>query len=185
MICGGDEIGRTQRGNNNAYCQDNDLSWFDWKNVDEALLLFTRYVIDLRKKHAIFHRRRWFQGQQLHGTGVKDIAWFTPQGKEMSEEDWRVGFAKSLGVFLNGEAIARPDLEGERVVDDSFYIIFNAHHEPLDFTLPDGQFARAWVEVLDTNDPPRKRDRRHREEQAAGTQIKVAARSLVMLRKEE
>jgi glycogen operon protein len=99
MINGGDEIGRTQRGNNNAYCQDDEISWHDWKNVDEPLLLFTRMLVDLRKKHRIFHRRRWFQGRPLHGTDVKDIAWFTPQGKEMTDEDWSVGYAKSLGVF--------------------------------------------------------------------------------------
>jgi glycogen operon protein len=187
MITGGDEIGRTQKGNNNGYCQDNELSWFDWKNVDESLLLFTRFLIDLRKKHRIFHRRRWFQGQELHGSAVKDIAWFTPQGKEMSDEDWRVGFAKSLGVYLNGEAIARPDLLGERVVDDSFYVIFNAHHEPLKFILPDAQFGRTWTEVLDTNDPPRRRNRRRerQEDIAAGSEIALAPRSLVLLQKDE
>ncbi|HVI22026.1 MAG TPA: glycogen debranching protein GlgX, partial [Myxococcales bacterium] len=130
MITGGDEIGRTQGGNNNGYCQDNEISWYDWKNVDEPLLLFTRMLLDLRKKHRIFHRRRWFQGRPLHGSDVKDIAWFTPQGKEMTDEDWSVGYAKSLGVFLNGDAIATPDEAGERIVDESFYVVFNAHHEP-------------------------------------------------------
>jgi isoamylase len=186
MINGGDEIGRTQQGNNNGYCQDSEISWFDWKNVDEPLLLFTRMLIDLRKKHRIFHRRRWFQGHKLHGSDVKDIAWFTPQGKEMTEEDWRVGYAKSLGVFLNGEAIATPDEAGERVVDDSYYLLFNAHHEPLEFTLPDGRFANTWVEIVDTNDPPRKRDRRQpREPVPAGGKLQVAPRSFALMERED
>jgi glycogen operon protein len=186
MINGGDEIGRTQNGNNNAYCQDNEISWFDWEHMDEALLYFTRSLIDLRRKHRIFHRRRWFQGRPLHGTGVKDIAWFTPHGKEMTDEDWKAGFAKSLGVFLNGDAIATTDMLGERVTDDSYYIIFNAHHEPLQFTLPDSGFAQSWLKVLDSNEPPRKRDRRRgQEELAAGAKIQVAPRSIMLLERAE
>jgi isoamylase len=186
MISGGDEIGRTQRGNNNAYCQDNELSWHDWKDVDEALLFFTRGLIQLRQRHRIFHRRRWFQGRPLHGSGVKDIAWFTPQAKEMSEEDWKAGFAKSLGVFLNGESITTPDMFGERVVDDSFYVIFNAHHEPLSFTLPDSSYAQAWLKAVDTNEPPRRHDRRRKQQElAAGAQLEVAPRSIVLLQRIE
>jgi isoamylase len=186
MIGGGDEIGRSQKGNNNAYCQDNELSWFDWENFDEPLLNFTRNLIALRRKHRIFARRKWFQGRPLHGTGVKDIAWFTPQAKEMSEEDWKAGFAKSLGVFLNGDAIASTDMYGDRVTDDSFYLIFNAHHEPLQFTLPDGSFAPNWLKLIDTNDRPRRRDRRKgQQEFPAGGKIEVPARSLILLQKIE
>ena len=186
MISGGDEIGRSQKGNNNGYCQDNELSWFDWDNLDEPLLKFTRNLIALRRKHRIFARRRWFQGRPLHGTGVKDIAWFTPQGKEMSEEDWKAGFAKSLGVFLNGEAIASTDMYGDRVTDDSFYFIFNAHHEPLKFTLPEASFAQNWLKLIDTNESPRRRDRRKgQQEVAAGGQIEAAPRSLILLQKIE
>ena len=186
MISGGDEIGRSQKGNNNAYCQDNELSWFDWENFDESLLNFTRNLIALRRKHRIFARRKWFQGRPLHGTGVKDIAWFTPQAKEMSEEDWKAGFAKSLGVFLNGDAIASTDMYGDRVTDDSFYFIFNAHHEPLQFTLPDGSFAPNWLKLIDTNESPRRRDRRKgQQEYPAGGKIEVPARSLILLQKIE
>jgi isoamylase len=184
MLSGGDEIGRSQKGNNNAYCQDSELSWFDWENLDEALLNFTRHLIALRRKHRIFARRRWFQGRPLHGTGVKDIAWFTPQGKEMSEEDWKAGFAKSLGVFLNGDAIASTDMYGDRVTDDSFYFIFNAHHEPLQFTVPEQSFAQNWLKLIDTNERPRRRDRRKgQQEVAAGGTIEAAARSLILLQK--
>src|SRR5438105_6292780 len=160
MISGGDEIGRSQKGNNNGYCQDNELSWFDWENMDRPLFEFTRNLIELRRKHRIFHRRRWFQGRPLHGTDVKDIAWFTPQGKEMTEEDWKAGFAKSLAVFLNGDAITTPGLFGERVEDDTFYVVFNAHHEPLVFTMPDARLAPAWLKVVDTDSALRKHDRR-------------------------
>ncbi|HYV64917.1 MAG TPA: glycogen debranching protein GlgX [Myxococcales bacterium] len=184
MISGGDEIGRTQQGNNNGYCQDTELSWFDWEHLDEALLQFTRDLIALRRKHRIFARRRWFQGRPLHGTGVKDIAWFTPQGKEMSEEDWKAGFAKSLGVFLNGDAIASTDMYGDRVTDDSFYFIFNAHHEPLQFILPDASFAQDWLELINTGLPPRRRDRRKAQQEIpAGGKIEVAPRSLILLQK--
>ena len=109
MLLGGDEIGRTQQGNNNAYCQDNEISWFDWEHADEDLLQFTRGLIRLRQRHPVFCRRRWFQGRPIHGTDVSDIGWFTPGGHEMSEEDWQAGFAKSLGVFLNGAAIPTPE----------------------------------------------------------------------------
>jgi len=184
MISGGDEIGRSQKGNNNGYCQDNELSWFDWENFDESLLNFTRNLIALRRKHRIFARRKWFQGRPLHGTGVKDIAWFTPQAKEMSEEDWKAGFAKSLGVFLNGDAIASTDMYGDRVTDDSFYFVFNAHHEPMQFTLPDGSFAQNWLKLIDTNESPRRRDRRKgQQEFPAGGKIDVPARSLILLQK--
>ena len=184
MISGGDEIGRSQKGNNNGYCQDNELSWFDWENFDESLLNFTRNLIALRRKHRIFARRKWFQGRPLHGTGVKDIAWFTPQAKEMSEEDWKAGFAKSLGVFLNGDAIASTDMYGDRVTDDSFYFVFNAHHEPMQFTLPDGSFAQNWLKLIDTNESPRRRDRRKgQQEFPAGGKIDVPPRSLILLQK--
>jgi len=184
MISGGDEIGRSQKGNNNAYCQDNELSWFDWENFDESLLNFTRNLIALRRKHRIFARRKWFQGRPLHGTGVKDLAWFTPDAKEMTEEDWKAGFAKSLGVFLNGDAIASTDMYGDRVTDDSFYFIFNAHHEPLQFALPDASFAPNWLKLIDTNDPPRRRDRRKAQQEVpAGGKIEAGPRSLILLEK--
>jgi isoamylase len=152
MLLGGDEIARTQRGNNNAYCQDNEIAWYDWANADVGLLQFTRQLIQLRARHPVFCRRRWFQGRALRGTDVSDIGWFTPAGQEMSEDDWSAGFAKSLGVFLNGRAIPTPNERGEQILDDSFYVVFNAHHEPLNFILPDERWGTKWGVVLDTNE---------------------------------
>src|SRR5436190_10368117 len=184
MIVAGDEMGRTQRGNNNGYCQDTELSWIDWEHVDEDLLDFVSGLIKLRMQHPIFRRRGWFQGRELRGTDVKDLAWFTPDAKEMSDEDWQAGFAKSLGVFLNGAAIARPGEHGERVKDDSFYLIFNAHYEPLQFTIPPEQFAARWIRVLDTSteNAPELRRLRRAEKLEPGAKIDVQARSLVVLR---
>src|SRR5262249_51790207 len=124
MICAGDETGRTQRGNNNSHCQDGEIAWHDWEQDDETLLELGRALIRLRRAHPVFRRRGWFLGRDVHGHEVKDLAWFTPEGREMSEEDWQVGYAKSLGVFLHGAAIQRPGEHGERVRDDSFYVIF-------------------------------------------------------------
>jgi isoamylase len=150
MILGGDEIGRTQQGNNNAYCQDNEISWYDWANADQHLLEFTRRLIRFTHRHPVFCRRRWFQGRPIHGSNVSDIGWFTPGGTEMSEDDWRAGFAKFLAVFLNGHAIPTPNERGEQIIDDSFYLMFNAHHEPLEFMFPDAKWGERWVEILDT-----------------------------------
>ncbi len=150
MLVGGDEIGRTQQGNNNAYCQDNQISWYDWAAADADLIAFTRRLIRLRHRHAVFCRRRWFQGRPIHGSQVSDIGWFTPAGQEMSDDDWRASFAKSLGVFLNGHGIATTNERGEPVRDDSFYVMFNAHHEALTFHLPEAKWGRTWVTLLNT-----------------------------------
>jgi isoamylase len=152
MLLGGDEIGRTQGGNNNAYCQDGPVSWYDWSQADDRLLNFARRLIRMRHRHPVFCRRKWFQGRDPHGSGLGDIGWFTPAGAEMSDADWQAGFAKSLGVFLNGGAIPTTDERGERIVDASFYIMYNAHHEALDFRLPPKAWGAAWSQVLDTND---------------------------------
>jgi glycogen operon protein len=184
MLLGGDEIGRTQGGNNNAYCQDNEISWYDWDHADESLLQFTRRLVRLRHLHPVFCRRRWFQGRPIHGSTVSDIGWFTPGGTEMSEDDWRAGFAKSLGVFLNGSAIPSPNERGEQVIDASFYVMFNAHHEPLDFKLPEEKWGTRWVVLLNTVDPA---DHMSEEdstgELAAGATFSVQAWSLVLLRR--
>ncbi len=184
MLNAGDELGRTQQGNNNGYCQDTGLSWFDWTRVDEDLLEFTRALMRLRKDHPIFRRRRWFQGRAIHGGEVKDLAWFKPDGAEMSDEDWNVGFAKSLGVFLNGGAIARTDFRGDPITDDSFYMVFNAHHEKLVFTLPPAHFAARWMRVFDTStgDLPELRRARNRQGLPAGGALEVAPRALLLLR---
>ena len=148
MLLGGDELGRTQGGNNNAYCQDNEMSWFDWEHVDEDMLEWCRRVTALRKAHAVFRRRRWFQGRKIRD--VEDLAWFRPDGEAMSEDDWETGFARAVGVFFNGEAIPTPDAYGGRIVDDNFFVVFNASDAPIDWTIPDHQFGRAWVVELDT-----------------------------------
>lgn len=150
MLVAGDEFGRTQKGNNNAYCQDNEISWVDWKNLDNDLLTFTQKVIGLRKSHPVFCRRRWFQGMAVTGRGLEDIAWFLPEGSEMTDDHWQHDFAKSLGVYLNGKGIHTAHADGSAVVDDSFYLIFNAHHEPLDFKLPPSKYGKKWEMVLNT-----------------------------------
>ncbi len=180
MLLGGDEIGRSQNGNNNGYCQDNEISWFDWESADKDLLEFTRRLIQLRKEHPVFHRRRWFQGRPIHGVQVTDIGWFTPDGSEMTQEDWNGGFAKALGIFLNGEGIQSPDARGERVVDESFYVLFDAHHEPLRFTLPKRDWGDEWVVALDTaRSTPEEEQGRHK----AGDEVSVESRSLKVLRR--
>ena len=180
MILGGDELGRTQRGNNNAYCQDNEISWFDWESADGALTEYVSCLIRLRKQHPVFRRRSWFRGRPLRAGGLKDIGWFRPDGTEMSPEDWNVGFAKSLGAYLNGRGIPEPDADGRRIVDDSFYLIFNANYDPMDFVLPDFDWGRSWEQVLDTaTGSVEENGRRY----TAGSQLKVEARSTVILRR--
>jgi glycogen operon protein len=154
MICHGDELGRTQQGNNNGYCQDNDLTWIDWSQPDSELLTFTERMSALRRRHPVFRRRRFFEGRPLRrSTAIPDIEWFTPDGDEMSEEDWDSGFGRSVGVFLNGNGIGETDRRGERITDDSFYLCFSAHDEPISFRMPPGEYAAEWTVVVDTLDP--------------------------------
>jgi len=146
MLLGGDEVGRTQRGNNNAYCQDNEISWYDWENCDAELLAFTTNLIALRRQHPVFCRRRWFQGRPLRGTA--DILWLNPDGTEMTEQDWNA-HEVSVGLFLNGEAITSPGSRGERVVDTSFLLLINASADPRKWTIS-GSWGQDWECVLDT-----------------------------------
>jgi isoamylase len=179
MILSGDEVSRTQQGNNNVYCHDNELSWFDWEDMNEDLLEFTKHLIQFCKNHPTFRRRRWFQGQSIRGSELHDIAWFKPEGDEMSDEDWTVGFAKSLAVFLNGRSLLQPDRKGNRILDDSFYLLFNAHYEPISFKLPSEEWGEHWVKVVDTNDcVPHESNELYK----AGDPVPVEARSLVVLR---
>jgi isoamylase len=152
MLVAGDEISRTQHGNNNAYCQDNEISWLNWAEADQELLAFTQKLIQLRKDHPVFCRRRWFQGQPIKGIGVEDIAWFLPEGIEMDDEHWNHDYAKSLAVFLNGMGIHTPDPKGEQIKDDSFYVIFNAYHEPLEYKLPPKKYGTSWTKIIDTSE---------------------------------
>ncbi|TDQ10024.1 glycogen debranching protein GlgX [Pedobacter metabolipauper] len=153
MLVAGDELGRTQRGNNNAYCQDNEISWINWQEADRDLLEFTREVIRLRKAHPVFCKRTWFHGELIHGSGVEDVAWFLPEGTEMQEHNWNEDYARSLAVFLNGDGIKSRNSKGEKIVDDNFYLIFNAHHDAVMFSLPDERYGKEWSKVLDTADP--------------------------------
>jgi glycogen operon protein len=182
MISHGDEIGRTQRGNNNVYCQDSEISWMDWslceKNPDQ--LTFTRKVIKLRKRHPVFRRRRFFEGKPIRsGDQVRDIAWLTPAGSEMTPEDWGSGLDKCVAVFLNGEAIPTPNERGERVVDDSFLLCFNGHSKPVEFVAPALGYAAEWTAAIDTADPTGDTDLVI----VAGEKLTLAARSLLVLRK--
>ncbi len=150
MLLYGDELGRTQHGNNNGFCQDNELSWVDWYASDGNLLVFTRAVAQLRRAHPVFRRRRHFSGRPVrYGDALPDIAWFTPGGKEMSERDWHSSLAPCLTVFLNGDGILEPDPRGERIVDDSFLLCFNAHHSPVEVTVPP-DLDGAWTIILNT-----------------------------------
>jgi glycogen operon protein len=155
MIAHGDELGRTQQGNNNVYCQDDELSWVDWE-LDDArteLLDFARRVVHLRRDHPVFRRRRFFAGAPERGgeSDLRDIAWLTPDGAHMSDAQWQEEFARAVMVFLNGDAIAEPDLRGEEIVDDSFLVLFNAQPEPTTFTLPDAEYGETWTVALDTD----------------------------------
>jgi isoamylase len=181
MMLGGDEFGRTQHGNNNGYAQDNEVSWFDWENMDDGLRAFVARVIQFRKEHPVFQRRRWFHGRKVRGTGVSDIGWFKPDGEEMSDGDWQEGHARTLGVFLNGKGIATPDHRGEPVTDDSFYILFNAHHESLSFKLPTCPWGDRWETVIDTNQPVP--DLRQHKEWKAGEEVGVQAYAMMVLRR--
>ena len=177
MILAGDEMSRTQQGNNNAYCQDNKTSWINWNKADNDLLEFTQKVIAFRKTHPTFCRRKWFQGRPIKGIGVEDIAWFLPEGSEMTEEHWNTSFAKSLAVYLNGKGIHTLSPKGEPIVDDSFYIIFNAHHEPLEYILPPEKYGKHWKTVLDTVHGMVNGDKSYK----PGDQVKVDARSVIVL----
>jgi len=177
MISHGDEISRTQQGNNNVYCQDNELAWTVWEDADEEMLAFTRKVVGIRAQHPVFRRRRFFDGIG-RGNELGDIDWFTPAGAHMTGEDWSRGTAQSMTVFLNGQAINEPDLRGERVVDDSFLLIFNAHHEGMTFTLPPAPYGQQWEVLVDTADV----DTAHREQVCAADDIELTGNSMMVLR---
>jgi isoamylase len=177
MLLGGDEFGRTQRGNNNAYCQDNEISWYDWDRVDDDLLDFTRRLIALRREHPVLRRRRWFQGRSIRGS--VDLGWCRPDGAEMGDDDWDAGSAPAVGLFLNGGAITDRDRRGQRVSDDSFLLLFNAHDEPVEWTLPK-QWGGSWELVVETDTAAS--DHEGETLEGAAT-LPVAGRSVVVLRR--
>ncbi|MFE9656890.1 glycogen debranching protein GlgX [Micromonospora sp. NPDC006431] len=157
MIGHGDELGRTQQGNNNAYCQDGELAWVDWERADEELLDFVRRLTDFRNRHQVFRRRRFLTGLPVGGraagSALPDLAWYTPDGREMTGEDWGNDFGRSVTLFVNGDGIPERGQYGQRHRDDSFLLLFNAHDAPLDFTLPGAEFGPRWELVISTADP--------------------------------
>jgi glycogen operon protein len=180
MLLAGDGIGRTQRGNNNAYCQDNEISWVDWDLdfEDLRLLSFVQRVIALRKAHPVFRRRNFFQGRSIKGTGTKDILWLTPKGQELSDEEWQHSFARCLGLFLSGEGLDERDRQGRPVTDSSFLLLLNAHSDSIPFRLPDIGQGTEWLLLIDTHrDRPPGRDERA----AAGAEFALQGRSLALL----
>ena len=181
MLCGGDEIGRTQQGNNNAYCQDTVISWLDW-NLDDRrndLLTFTRFVTELRREHPVFRRRQFFFGRKFQGSEVKDLTWFRSDGGEMTQDDWTNPITRCFGLRLAGDGIQEPDVMGRRIVDDTFLVMLNAHHEPIGFTLPAHRNDIRWEPVLDTREPT---GQRKAEALSGGDVYDMEARSVVVLR---
>jgi isoamylase len=181
MLLAGDEMGRTQRGNNNAYCQDTELSWMHWppSETGQRLIEFTRGLIRLKHANPVFHRRMFFQGRRIHGSAVKDLAWFRPDGHEMTDEEWQNSLSRCLGLRLAGDAIEEVDDLGEPIVGDTFLILLNAHHEPVPFVLPAHASRVSWEPVLDTRDWDGEVDR---PSLRTGEQYMLEGRSLAVLR---
>ena len=177
MICGGDEIGRTQHGNNNAYCQDNELSWLDWSAIDTVMLEFVQRIIALRREHPVLRRKRFFSGEATRRSGRKDIIWLLPNGEEFTDADWENGAERSIGMILNGDEIPDRDARGERIVGDSLMVLLHSGDVPIAWTVP-GSWEGGWTLVLDTDDP-----HGHRASAAyrPGDEIPIAAHSLVAL----
>jgi glycogen operon protein len=190
MILHGDELGRTQQGNNNVYCQDNETSWIDWKLTapQRELLEFSRRIVALRRSEPVFQRRRFFAGEAGHGgeSEVGDIEWFSNEGHEMTDADWGDASNRTVMVFLNGEAIPEPDRRGERIVGDSFLVLYNPWHETVEFTLPEKAYGDDWRPRLDTADDQVGIVSIFTEESAfsPGAKLPVAARSVLVLARE-
>ncbi|MCW2501332.1 MAG: glycogen debranching enzyme GlgX [Frankiales bacterium] len=183
MLLHGDELGRTQHGNNNVYAQDSELAWIDWERAKdfEVLTDFTARLTRLRREHPVFRRRRFFRGLPVKGSPLEDIGWYTPAGEGMSDEDWETGYARSVAVFLNGEAIREPDTRGEPVTDDQFWMLLNGHHEAIEFVLPDVGAGERWEVEIDTAAPLRDEAEQRSVKTSEG--FSVDARSVVLLRK--
>jgi len=179
MLLGGDEMGHTQGGNNNTYCQDNEISWLDWEHVDEDMLAFTRRAIEVRANYAVLRRQRFFQGQIGRGVRRKDIAWFRRDGQEMRDQHWGNDQRQSLGALLNGDLIPDRGPRGERVTGDSLLLLFHSAHKNTLWQLPTG-WGEVWEVVLDTalpDEPPGTRSCH------GGEALTVTSRSLVILRR--
>jgi glycogen operon protein len=179
MLLAGDEIGHTQQGNNNAYCQDNETTWLKWNITDEqrAFLGFVRSVINIRQTQPVFQRRKFFLGRQIDGAEVPDISWFQPSGEEMSDEAWNAGYTQCLGVRLPGDLIGDVNERGEPITGDSILLLVNAHHEPIPFMLSSGGEGQEWERLIDTADPEVEAIK-----QKVGEQYEIQGRSIVILR---
>ncbi len=183
MLGHGDELGRTQGGNNNAYCQDSELSWIDWENADEQLIEFTSRLAGLRAAHPIFRRRRFFDGRPVRraaGTPVPDVEWFTTDAQEMTEDDWESGLGRAVALFLNGDGIRERGPRGERITDDSFILCFNSYWEPVTFSIPSSEYGEKWRAVVDTAEPTGDGWDNEQITESGGT-VTVEARSMVVL----
>ncbi len=180
MIYAGDEIGHTQMGNNNAYCQDNPISWLSWvlQPADRDLLAFVHRIINLRKRHPVFHRRRFFQGRPIKGANVKDVLWLNPAGNEMSEDQWRDASVRCMGMFLSGQGLDETDGRGRKLGDEDFLVLLNAHHEDIEFTLPALHAGSQWSAWMDTS---RESGLRSAETFEAGKAYPLQTRSMVVL----
>jgi isoamylase len=180
MLLAGDELGHTQRGNNNAYCQDNEISWINWQEADleRELMALLQKAIALRKNHPVFRRRNFFQGRKIKGAGIKDILWLRPDGSEMTDEEWNQEHARTLGVFLSGTAVDEVDERGQTVTDENFLLLMNAHHEEMPFLLPTVASDMRWVALIDTSCQT---SRSPGLQYDAGTTYSLQARSLALL----
>jgi isoamylase len=181
MICGGDEMGRTQMGNNNAYCQDSEISWFNW-NLDRRqreLLEFTRRLVETMQRHPNLRRRKFFQGRRIRGSDIKDITWLRPEGGEMTEEQWASGWVRCLGLRLGGDAMDEVDENGQRLVDDTLLLLLNADHQKIRFKLPTFPVDTRWEIMIDTDDPTLKSTGKTI---AGGKTFSLTERSLVLMR---
>jgi glycogen operon protein len=177
MLLGGDELGRTQGGNNNAWCQDNEISWFDWEQVDDGLTAFTRRLISLRKEHPVFRRTTFFQGR---GEELPDVWWMRPDGRKMTQRDWRNGQARAIAVFLNGDELGMETPRGVEMHDESFLVLFNAHHDRIPFRMPTRRFGARWKLELSTAEPEAEQGS---QSWAAREDVEVEGRSILVLRR--
>jgi len=178
MISSGDEMGKTQWGNNNAYCQDNELSWINWETVDHNLLHFTSSLIKLRLNHPSLSRKEWILGNKTDTDGLLDIVWFRPDGKKMTKENWQTDYARSLAIYLHGDGIQAKGPNGEDIMDNHFYLIFNAHHGEITFQLPEKSYSENWLLLLDTTNDG---EVEHKLVKGEG-KINVGGRSVILFR---
>ena len=182
MLCGGDEIGRSQGGNNNAYCQDNEISWFNWTLDDggKELLNFTRELIAFRRAHRVLSRSKFFKGRRIRGSDVSDITWLRPDAQPMTDKEWDARWIRTLGIILGGDGLDEYDEYGDRIIDDTMLVLFNAHAEPVPFTLPGHTENEEWQLLLDTRRPEFLEDGpRH----AAATVFDLEARSIALFKR--